>query len=68
MRVVELPLAPIMMITVFCGSSKPSCLEAYLSQLVEEANEFISAGLQIGDKHWGLKSKLSLLIYRHALL
>ncbi|XP_041767659.1 uncharacterized protein LOC121591344 [Anopheles merus] len=57
MRVVELPLAPIMMIAVFCGSSKPSCLEAYLRQLVEEANELISAGLQIGGKTLGFKVK-----------
>uniref|UniRef100_A0A182HYX2 Uncharacterized protein n=1 Tax=Anopheles arabiensis TaxID=7173 RepID=A0A182HYX2_ANOAR len=46
-----------MMIAVFCGSSKPSCLESYLRQLVEEANELISAGLQIGDKTLGFKVK-----------
>uniref|UniRef100_A0A0E3W2B6 Uncharacterized protein n=1 Tax=Anopheles gambiae TaxID=7165 RepID=A0A0E3W2B6_ANOGA len=57
MRVVELPLAPIMMIAVFCGSSKPSCLEAYLRQLIEEANELISAGFQIGGKTLGFNVK-----------
>ncbi|XP_308269.4 uncharacterized protein LOC1269626 isoform X1 [Anopheles gambiae] len=50
MKIVELPSAPIMMIAVFCGPAKPTSLEVFLRQFVEEANDIHRRGLRIGDK------------------
>ncbi|XP_040153961.1 uncharacterized protein LOC120895040 [Anopheles arabiensis] len=50
MNIVELPSAPIMMSAVFCGPAKPTSLEVFLRQFVEEANDIHRRGLRIGDK------------------
>lgn len=55
MKVVELPSAPVMMVAVFCGTSKPTSLEAYLRPLITEANELQQRGLQIAGRVLQLK-------------
>ncbi|XP_049296913.1 uncharacterized protein LOC125770894 isoform X2 [Anopheles funestus] len=55
MKVEELPLAPIMMISMFCGPEKPTSLEVFLRPLVEEMKEIHQRGLRFGDKVVQLK-------------
>ncbi|XP_052889272.1 uncharacterized protein LOC128297628 [Anopheles moucheti] len=55
MKVVELPQAPIMMISMFCGPEKPTSLQVFLRPLVEELNAIQQRGLQLCDKVVQLK-------------
>uniref|UniRef100_A0A182TMA6 Uncharacterized protein n=1 Tax=Anopheles melas TaxID=34690 RepID=A0A182TMA6_9DIPT len=45
MRVYDLPQAPIFVVAIFCGKSKPSSAEEFLRQLVTELNELQSDGI-----------------------
>uniref|UniRef100_A0A182NDQ0 Uncharacterized protein n=1 Tax=Anopheles dirus TaxID=7168 RepID=A0A182NDQ0_9DIPT len=50
MKVEELVGAPIMMVAMFCGTSKPNNLEPFLRTLVDEANDLQRRGLQFPGK------------------
>uniref|UniRef100_A0A182VHB4 Uncharacterized protein n=1 Tax=Anopheles merus TaxID=30066 RepID=A0A182VHB4_ANOME len=47
MRVCDLPQAPIFVVAIFCGKSKPSSAEEFLRQLVTELNELQSDGIDL---------------------
>lgn len=51
MKMEQIQEPPIMMIAMFCGSSKPNDLEPFLRPFVVEANELIQTGIQFGDKN-----------------
>ncbi|XP_058126336.1 uncharacterized protein LOC131271274 [Anopheles coustani] len=51
MKMEQIPEAPIMMIAMFCGSSKPNDLEPFLRPFVVEANELSQRGIQFGDRN-----------------
>uniref|UniRef100_A0A182SV77 Transposase domain-containing protein n=1 Tax=Anopheles maculatus TaxID=74869 RepID=A0A182SV77_9DIPT len=46
----ELPTAPVMLVGLFSGVSKPGLVEEFLRPLVEELNELQQRGLRFGDK------------------
>uniref|UniRef100_A0AAG5D155 Uncharacterized protein n=1 Tax=Anopheles atroparvus TaxID=41427 RepID=A0AAG5D155_ANOAO len=46
----QIPEAPVMMVAMFCGTSKPNDLEPFLRPFVLEANELSQRGLRFGDK------------------
>uniref|UniRef100_A0A182PTP5 Uncharacterized protein n=1 Tax=Anopheles epiroticus TaxID=199890 RepID=A0A182PTP5_9DIPT len=47
MRIYEMPSAPIFVVALFCGSSKPSSANEYLDKLVTELNTLQSTGMQL---------------------
>uniref|UniRef100_A0A182IDV3 Transposase domain-containing protein n=1 Tax=Anopheles arabiensis TaxID=7173 RepID=A0A182IDV3_ANOAR len=47
MRVCDLPQAPIFVVAIFCGKSKPSSAEVFLRELVTELNELQSDGIDL---------------------
>uniref|UniRef100_A0A182HLU9 Transposase domain-containing protein n=2 Tax=Anopheles arabiensis TaxID=7173 RepID=A0A182HLU9_ANOAR len=50
MRVTDLPQAPVFVVALFCGKTKPASAEDYLRQLVAELNRLQSAGVTLGGK------------------
>uniref|UniRef100_A0A182KDN0 Uncharacterized protein n=1 Tax=Anopheles christyi TaxID=43041 RepID=A0A182KDN0_9DIPT len=47
MHLVNLPALPIMVLGVFCGATKPSCLEGFLRPLVDDINCILVHGIDI---------------------
>nr|XP_049462395.1 uncharacterized protein LOC120961283 [Anopheles coluzzii] len=60
MKVVELPEAPVMLLGVFCGHTKPDNVEGFLRPLVTEANDLQKRGLQFGEKN--VRFKLHMFV------
>ncbi|XP_058123199.1 uncharacterized protein LOC131285223 [Anopheles ziemanni] len=49
-KVEELSEAPVMLVAVLCGNSKPELVEEFLRPLVVEVNDLQQRGLRFGDK------------------
>lgn len=49
-KVEELPKAPVMLVGVFCGHTKPELIEEFLRPLVLEVNDLQQRGLEFGEK------------------
>ncbi|XP_041784539.1 uncharacterized protein LOC121600195 [Anopheles merus] len=47
MHIVNLPALPIMVLGVFCGATKPSCLEGFLRPLVDDINRVLVQGIDV---------------------
>ncbi|XP_041770206.1 uncharacterized protein LOC121592637 [Anopheles merus] len=60
MKVMELPEAPVMLLGVFCGQTKPDDVEGFLRPLVTEANGLQKRGLQFGEKN--VRFKLHMFV------
>uniref|UniRef100_A0A182XPZ2 Uncharacterized protein n=1 Tax=Anopheles quadriannulatus TaxID=34691 RepID=A0A182XPZ2_ANOQN len=50
MCVTDLPQAPVFVVALFCGKTKPASAEDYLRQLLTELNRLQSAGVMLGGK------------------
>ena len=48
MRIDDLPEAPVFVVAIFCGASKPDSVEEYLRPFVTELNQLQSDGLELG--------------------
>ncbi|XP_061497146.1 uncharacterized protein LOC133391066 [Anopheles gambiae] len=46
----SLPEAPVMLVGLFCGQTKPGLVEEFLGPLVEDFNRLQETGLRCGDK------------------
>ncbi|XP_049293031.1 uncharacterized protein LOC125768845 [Anopheles funestus] len=54
-KVEELPDAPVMLVAVFCGLTKPELVEEFLRPLVLEVNDLQQRGMLFGDKQVRIK-------------
>uniref|UniRef100_A0A182PWR9 Transposase domain-containing protein n=1 Tax=Anopheles epiroticus TaxID=199890 RepID=A0A182PWR9_9DIPT len=57
-KVEELPNAPVMMIGVFCGFTKPNSITGFLQPMVTEVNNLQEKGMLFGDKMIHVKLRM----------
>ena len=50
-RIIEYPECNPFVVRLFCGTSKPSCIDEYLKPFVTELNEILLNGLNYGKMH-----------------
>lgn len=50
----ELPEVPVLVLGIFCGSSKPDNVEDYLRQLVDDLNRVMDQGVTINKTKIGI--------------
>jgi len=60
MNIHELPDIPVMIVAIFCGSSKPGSIEEFLNPFVEDINKVQEDGIMINGKK--IKVKLRAII------